>query len=78
MSTLSLRLPDYLHDEIRKLAEREHVSINQLATLAISEKIAALEAEDYIRNRAMKADRKTFEKALDKVAETPPDEQDKW
>jgi predicted HicB family RNase H-like nuclease len=30
MSTISLRLPDSLHKQVRKLAEQESVSINQL------------------------------------------------
>jgi len=38
VSTIRLQLPDSLHAEIRKLAERENVSINQLATLATAEK----------------------------------------
>ena len=46
MSRISLRLPDSLHEEIRKLAEHENISINQLATPAIAEKVAAMETED--------------------------------
>lgn len=38
MSTISLRLPDSLHKQVRKLAEQESVSINQLITLALAEK----------------------------------------
>ena len=76
MSTISLRLPNSLHEEVRKLAERENVSINQLATLAIAEKVAALETEDYLLQRASRADKKKFHRAMAKVAETEPDEQD--
>lgn len=36
MSTISLRLPDSLHKQVRKLAEKESVSINQLTTLALT------------------------------------------
>ena len=42
MSTISLRLPDSLHKQVRKLAEKESVSINQLITLALAEKLSAL------------------------------------
>jgi hypothetical protein len=76
MSAISLRLPDSLHEEIRKLAEREHVSINQLATLAIAEKVAALDAADYLLDRASRADRKKFDRAMAKVADEAPDERD--
>lgn len=76
MSTISLRLPDSLHEEIRKLAEREHVSINQLATLAIAEKVAALETAGYLLQRASRADKKDFLRAMAKVADKTPDTQD--
>jgi hypothetical protein len=76
MSTISLRLPDSLHEEIRKLAARENVSINQLATLAIAEKVAALETADYFLQRASRADRKKFLRAMGKVADKTPDTQD--
>lgn len=76
MSTISLRLPDSLHDEVRKLAERDHISINQLATLAIAEKVSALETADYLRERASRADKKKFGRAMAKVADETPDERD--
>ncbi|NLV42484.1 MAG: toxin-antitoxin system HicB family antitoxin [Candidatus Hydrogenedentes bacterium] len=76
MSTISLRLPDSLHDEVRKLAARENVSINQLATLAIAEKVSALAAEEYLARRAARADRKKFERAMSKVPDAPPDKGD--
>jgi len=76
MSTISLRLPDSLHEEVRKLAERENVSINQLATLAIAEKVASLETADYLIGRASRASKQKFRRAMAKVAHEEPDEQD--
>lgn len=76
MSKMTLRLPDSLHDEIRKLAERENISINQLATLAIAEKVAALETEDYLMQRTARADKKKFLRVMAKVADTTPDAED--
>jgi predicted transcriptional regulator len=76
MSTISLRLPDSLHEEVRKLAERENVSINQLATLAIAEKVAALETADYLIQRASRANKQKFHRAMAKVADEERDEQD--
>jgi len=76
MSTISLRLPDSLHEEVRKLAERENVSINQLATLAIAEKVAALETADYLLQRASRADKKKFLRAMAKVSDKTPDKPD--
>ena len=55
MSTLSLRLPDSLHEMARQLAEEEKVSVNQLITLALAEKISALKTADYFRQRGGRA-----------------------
>ncbi len=76
MSNISLRLPDSLHEHIRRLAERDHISINQLATLAIAEKVSALETADYLMDRAARADKKKFLRAMAKVADKAPDKQD--
>jgi hypothetical protein len=77
MSTLSLRLPDYLHDTVRDLAKQENVAINQLITLALAEKISALMAEDYLEERAARGSREKFEAAMSKVADIEPLEEDK-
>lgn len=77
MSTISLRLPDYLHKAARELAEREGISLNQLATLALAEKISALMTEAYLQARAKNASRSKFEQALSKVADEEPDEADR-
>ncbi len=67
MRTLSLRLPDYLHDSVRELAEQEGVSINQLITLAVAEKISALMTEDYLAKRAKRGSRAKYEAVLAKT-----------
>ncbi len=77
MSTISLRLPEYLHESARKLAEQEQISINQLITLALTEKISALMTEDFLNERAKRGDRSLFEAAMSKVTDVEPDEQDK-
>ncbi len=77
MSTISLRLPDSLHKAARKLAAQEHISINQLITLALAEKISALMTEEYLGERAAHADREKFAAAMDKVADAEPEEQDR-
>ena len=76
MSTISLRLPDSLHETARELAKQEHVSINQLVTVALAEKMSALMTEEYLGRRAKQADRDRFAKALSKVADVDAEEQD--
>lgn len=76
MSTISLRLPDSLHEHVRELALKEQVSINQLITLALAEKLSALTTEEYLGQRAKRGDRKKFQRALAKVADVAPEERD--
>lgn len=77
MSTLSLRLPGYLHSTVRELAKQEEISINQFITLALAEKISALMTEDYLEARAARGSKEKFEAAMSKAAEIEPLEEDK-
>lgn len=77
MSILSLRLPESIHARVKVLAKREKVSINQLVTTALSEKLSALDTESYLNERAKLGNRSKFERALSKVADVEPDEYDR-
>jgi hypothetical protein len=77
MSTISLRLPDSLHQFARELAKRENISFNQLVTLALAEKISALETEEYLKERALQGDVEKFKSAMSKVADVDPAEYDR-
>lgn len=72
MSTLSLRLPDSLHKMLKQVAKEDGVSINQFVSLAVAEKLSALSTENYIKERAERADRAAFLEVLDKVPDVPP------
>ena len=77
MSALSVRLPESLHEAARKAAERENVSINQLIATALAEKLSALMTEEYLAERAQRASKQKFERALSKVADSEPAEEDR-
>lgn len=77
MSTISLRLSESLHKSVRALAKKEGVSINQLVSTAVAEKLAALMTEDYLKARARRGSRKKFVKVLAKVKNSPPAEDDR-
>lgn len=77
MSTISLRLPDSLHKQVRKLAQQENVSINQLITLALAEKLSALMTEEYLDERAKRGSRNKFKRAMAKVPKVEPEEYDR-
>ena len=48
MTAMSIRLLESLHRNARAYAEQEGVSINQLISSALAEKLAALAAQDYL------------------------------
>ena len=77
MSTLSLRLPNSLHEQIRQLAKREGISINQFIASATAEKMTALLTEKYLSKRAQRASRKKFQAVLNKVPDVEPESYDK-
>jgi hypothetical protein len=77
MSTISLRLPESLHESARALAEKENISINQLITLALAEKVSALMTEEYLGERAKRASKEKFQAALAKVPDVEPEENDR-
>lgn len=77
MSTLSLRIPNSLHEQIRQLAKQEGISINQFLASAAAEKMSALLTEKYIEARAKKASLKKFRNVLTKVSSSEPEEYDR-
>ena len=76
MSSISLRLPESLHERVRELAAREDISINQLITTALAEKMSALLTVEYLDARAARGSRAKFERVPGKVRDVAPDEGD--
>ena len=72
MSTLSVRLLNSLHKQLRECARQEGTSINQLINSAIAEKLAALMTEDYLIARAKRGSRRKFEAVLRTVPDVEP------
>jgi len=77
MGALSLRLPESLHQKLGEIAEQEGVSINQLITSAVAEKMSALMTQEYLSARSSRASRRKFEAVLAKVPDVEPDEFDR-
>lgn len=77
MSSLSVRLPDSIHREVRQLAKQDNVSINQFIVSAVTEKMAAFKTLDYLEERARHGSREKFLAALDKVPDVEPEEKDR-
>lgn len=74
MSALSIRLPESLHRNAKIYAAQEGISVNQLVSMALAEKLSALATQDYLEQRAGRASRSKFEAALVLVPEVVPDD----
>lgn len=77
MGALSLRLPESLHRKLGEVAAREGVSINQLISSAVAEKMSALMTEEYLEGRAKRGSRKRFAAVLAKVPDVEPEASDR-
>lgn len=78
MTTISLRLPDSLHQMVRELVKEEGISINQFITLALAEKLSAIATESYLEERARRGSKVRFLAAMAKAPDIePPDERDR-
>ncbi|HEV2736808.1 MAG TPA: toxin-antitoxin system HicB family antitoxin [Longimicrobiaceae bacterium] len=76
-STFILRLLESLHEQVKELASREGVSINQFIATAVAEKISALMAEDHLRERAARGSRDKLRTVLARVPDVEPDQHDR-
>jgi hypothetical protein len=77
MSALSIRLPESLHKYAKEYASHEGISVNQLISTALAEKLSALATEDYRELRAKRGNRKSFDAALARVPDAMPDQRDR-
>jgi hypothetical protein len=74
MSALSIRLPESLHKNAKVYAFQEGISVNQLISTALAEKLAA---QEYLEQRAARSSRDKFLAAMAQVPEADPDSVDR-
>lgn len=72
MNALTIRLPDSIHQTIKKPANREGSTVDQFLASAAAEKMSALLTLDYLRAEAAEGRRGDFESFLAAVPVAPP------
>jgi len=77
MTKIESQIPDSLYNQVRSLAEREHISIDQLVSIALAAQVSAWLTKDYIEERARRGSREGFLKALEQVPDVEPAEYDR-
>lgn len=71
-ATYPLRLPQSLKAAVAKAAERDGISINQFITMAVAEKVAALETVQFFEQRRARADMTRFRQLLSRKGGESP------
>ncbi len=77
MSALSIRLPNSIHQHAKRLAQTEGISVNQLVSSALAEKLSALDAERYLSERAARGRDVDIHAILAKVPNAQPEPEDR-
>jgi hypothetical protein len=75
-TTLSLRLPNSIHKQLKQRAEQDGISMNQFIATAVAEKLASLATMDYLEQRAQRGSRDKFNAVLARVPDVEPQEGD--
>ena len=71
MSTLSIRLPDSLHQQLKEAAQQEGVSINQLVLMAVTRQVSALHLANLIERHGGPVSPQEFLSLLDSAGDAP-------
>ena len=77
MSTLNVNIPESLHRRAQSLAQDDGIPLDQFIATALAEKVAVLDADSYIRERAARGSREKFDRVLSKVPDVEPEEHDR-
>jgi predicted transcriptional regulator len=67
MSAMTIRLPNSLQKNLKALADQENISMNQLIVSAVTEKVSSLMTENYLQERAARANEAEFLEVLSKI-----------
>jgi hypothetical protein len=64
MTRISLDLPVSVHEHAKRLAKRDGVSIKQLISSALAEKMSVLDGEAEYKSRTKRANRRAYDDIL--------------
>jgi hypothetical protein len=70
----TISLPDEILDKAKEFAAREHISLDELVSAALSEKFAGAE---YLRQRGERASAERFRAAWDRIPDNEPEPWDR-
>lgn len=71
MSTLEVKIPDLLLQQVTEVAVKEHVSVDQIVSIALAAQVSAAQARASIASRAKKVDWQKVDDILARVPAKP-------
>lgn len=77
MQTIQINIPDSILRNLKKLAKKDQISIDQFVTTAVSEKISAFMTRDYLKKKAARGSKEKFMESLARVPDIEPGEYDR-
>ena len=77
MTALHVMVPEDVQQKAREVADQEHITLDELTTQALMEKLSAMIPDPYLEARAKRGDRKKFFEVLAGVPDVPPDDYDR-
>jgi hypothetical protein len=77
MTQLQANIPASLYKQIKSLAAKENISIEQLVAIALSAQVSAWMTKDYLEEKYIRGNWGKFEQVLAKVPDVEPEDYDK-
>ena len=68
MTRIETQIPDSLYKQVKSLAERESISVDQLVSIALAAQVSAWLTKDYIAERGARG---SWDEALEVLAQVP-------
>ena len=72
VSNFALRLPPSLMEDVKAIAAKDSVSVNQFVVQAVAERVAMLRERGYLAQRAARAVPGDFRRILEKAGDDTP------
>lgn len=77
MTELQISLPEAIHHKVKKIAQKENLSINQLLVNSVSNEIIRYETMTFFAERAKDFNEAEFLAALQEIPQAEPEVNDK-
>jgi hypothetical protein len=77
MKTIEAQIPEPVLKQAQELAAREHIPLEQIISLAVTQAVGVWSNESYIALRAKRASREKFLDALKEVPDVEPPDYDR-